>query len=797
VKSFEFAAPDTLEAAATLLAEHGPAATALAGGTDALGLMKDRVNPDYPKLVVGLRAIPGLDYVREEADGSLAIGAMTRLSTLETHPLVRDRYRLLAEAAHAVASPQLRNMGTVGGNLCQEPRCWYYRNPDNYFFCTRKGGRYCHALTGENRYHSIFGSCKVDTRPCTQGCPGSVEIPEYLEQLRSGDATAAASTLLERNPLPAVTGRVCPHTCEADCNRGLFDEAVAVRAIERYVGDFVLEHAADLLGPPAADSGRRVAIVGSGPAGLAAAYYLRTAGHAATVFERLPEPGGMLRYAIPSYRLPPDVVRREVDALEAMGVVFRCGVEVGSDVTLARLRVDHDAVLVVCGAWGQPHLGLQDEELLGSGLEFLTAVKEGLREKPGERVVVIGGGNVAVDVALAAKRLGATDVSMVCLECEDEIPALSWEIEQARAEGVTVYPSWGPARVLTEDGRLIGLELVHCTRVFDDACAFNPTFDQTVRESLAADQVFLAIGQNAYLDVLDPDGVLCGPRGYIPADASTQATSLPGVFAAGDVVSGPTTVITAIAAGRRAAAAIDAYLRPSVEVEATVAKQRVPALQAVDAAFLVPTCRAKVPESPLEARDIETEDTFGLPFAHVEQEALRCFNCGCAAVTPSDLAPALVALDAVIKTTRRILAAADFLSTPAQGSTVLEPGELVKEIWIPAPHAGSFQTYQKFRIRNSIDFPIVSVASVLRLESGRIAEARLVLGAVAPVPVRAYAAEEYLRDKESSEIVAGRAAELAVMEAHPLQKNRYKVLVAKALVKRALLTGLQEGGLSF
>ena len=181
MKSFRFVAPETLEAAATLLAEQGPSAKVLAGGTDALGVLKDRVHPEYPELLVGLRAIPGLEYIRQSAGGGLAIGALTRLSVLETDALVREHFPLLAEAAHAVASPQLRNMGTIGGNLCQEPRCWYYRNPENYFHCTRKGGRYCNALTGESRYHSVFGSALVDTRPCTQGCPGSVEIPEYLE----------------------------------------------------------------------------------------------------------------------------------------------------------------------------------------------------------------------------------------------------------------------------------------------------------------------------------------------------------------------------------------------------------------------------------------------------------------------------------------------------------------------------------------------------------------------------------------------------------------------------------------
>ena len=209
----------SLEEAGALAAADPMGVRVLAGGTDLLGTLKDHVHAHYPKTVVNIKTISGLDRLTED-DAGLRIGALVPIERLEHDPVVRERYPLLAEAARAVAAPQLRTMGTVGGNLCQEPRCWYYRTPENAFPCLRKGGTRCPAFTGESRYHSIYGSIAVTTRPCTAACPGSVRIPEYMEQLRAGDTAGAARMLLAANPMPAITGRVCPHACEGDCNRG-------------------------------------------------------------------------------------------------------------------------------------------------------------------------------------------------------------------------------------------------------------------------------------------------------------------------------------------------------------------------------------------------------------------------------------------------------------------------------------------------------------------------------------------------------------------------------------------------
>ncbi len=793
MNGFEFVNAPTLDAAAELLEKHGAGAKAVAGGTDALGTLKDRVHAGHAEVLVNLKNIAGLDYIRPDGEG-LAIGSLTRIHALETDPLIRDKYPLLAEAARNVASPQLRNMGTVGGNLCQEPRCWYYRYPDDYFHCMRKGGTNCNALTGENRFHSLFGSAPVVIRPCTDNCPGGIDIPSYMAHLRDGHVAEAASILLEQNPLPAITGRVCPHYCEQNCNRGLWDEAVSVRSAERHLGDYVLDHAAELPSAPAA-GGASVAVVGAGPAGLACAFYLRRAGHPVTVFEKMPEAGGMLRYGIPAYRLPNEVIRRQAALLEQVGVEFRFGVEVGKDVALSQIEADYASVFLAPGAWCQPKLGLENEELLTPGLPFLRDVKDGLREKPGERVVVIGGGNVAVDVALTARRLGAAEVSMVCLECEEEMPALSWELEQARAAGVTVYPSWGPANILVDNGRLTGLALVRCSCVIDTEGRFNPVFDKGVRTTIEADRVFLAIGQRADLGAIDTDGRLSGSKGWIQADDTTQETALSGIFAGGDVVSGPSTVIASIAAGRKAAFAIMDRLgdKPEAAPAETAAGSPSASLSSFNSSFLKRVPRAAAREIHEAGSSIDAEESATPSWDAVEYEANRCFNCGCVAVSPSDLAPAFVALGARVKTTRRVLDAEEFFQARPGRSTILEPGELVEEVRVPPMSAGTRQAFQKFRLRKAIDFPIVNVATVVKVESGWVTEARIALGAVAPVPLRATKAEEYLWGRELSEEVARNAAELAVSACIPLGCNDYKISVLRALVARALLASSPRG----
>lgn len=733
-------------------------ATVIAGGTDLLGVLKDKIHSESPEVVVDLKTIPGLSYVKTTKKG-LKIGALTTLTEICKNETIKDKYALLAEAARSVASPQIRNMATLGGNICQEPRCWYYRTPGDLFHCLRKGGSKCAALLGENRYHSIFGSVRVAQPACSQTCPGNIEIPAYMEHVRNGDLHAAALIILENNPIPAITGRVCPHLCESKCNRSEFDESVSIRNVECVVGDYILDNASEFLKAPKKELKERVAVIGAGPAGLSAAYYLRKAGYQVTVYDKMPEAGGMLTYGIPAYRLPKDVVKKLVRAFEEMGIEFKLNTSIGQKgATMKELRKKFNHLFLASGAWGQRTLNIEKSELLTSGIDFLVSI--GLGQKPalGKKVLVVGGGNVAVDVAVNARKMGAEQVTMVCLESRDTMPAFEAEIAEALHEGVTIEPSFGPDRIIEKDGSLAGMEVVRCTSVFDEKGQFNPSFDSSEKQIIEADQIILAIGQST--DLAYTDDKIDTRRGLIVIDEESRATNLDRVYAGGDITSGPASVIHAIAAGRKAAYSI-AKITPESHM---------------------PMGQSLAVNCDSHNRCSRTQNITGLD--EIKSEAKRCVNCGCIAVNASDLAPALMALGAKIRTTRRLLSADEFFAANIMKCTVLDDDELVEEIEIPAPSKNNRQGYQKFRIRNAIDFPIVSLAYSFNLDGEAIKDASIVFGAVAPVPLRASGVEEYLEGKPVSDETGVSAGDVAVVAVAPLAKNRFKVQVVKALLRK-------------
>ncbi|MHB9116132.1 MAG: FAD-dependent oxidoreductase [Thermoleophilia bacterium] len=415
--------------------------------------------------------------------------------------------------------------------------------------------------------------------PCRKACPAGMDAPRYIRMIAEGRFADAYAVIRETAPLPGVLGRVCAHPCEDQCRRTAVNQAISICSLKRFAFD---QGAAGFPAvATAADTGKTVAVVGSGPAGLTAAFYLRKKGHAVTLVESREEAGGMLRYGIPAYRLPQEVLDKEIGDILAMGVDFRPNIALGEQVTLEQLHADNDAVLLAVGAQQSRKVKLEgaDHPDVLWGVEYLADVRAGKDVRLKDRVAVVGGGNVAVDVALTALRTGATSVVLVSLESREEMPAFEWEVEEALQEGVELVPSWGPGRIITlpgEDGGgsvVTAMELVRCTSVFDDSGGFCPLFSDEQRE-LACDQVILAIGQSTDLSFLDAKGAVETLGGMIDVDLASQATGLEGVFAAGDAAAKapgtPGTIINAIAAGRRAAAAIDRHLGGDGDISETL-----------------------------------------------------------------------------------------------------------------------------------------------------------------------------------------------------------------------------------
>ncbi|MCL6451808.1 MAG: FAD-dependent oxidoreductase, partial [Acetobacteraceae bacterium] len=417
---------------------------------------------------------------------------------------------------------------------------------------------------------------KKGVAPCRSACPAGVNVQGYIALTRVGKYREAWALITRDMPFPAICGRVCPSPCESQCRRGLLDAPVAIRAIKRFLADvaspgpkdserdYLPERVRPHFRPPGSP-GRKVAVVGSGPAGLSAAYYLAARGHSVTVLEKEPKPGGLLRYGIPAFRLPPEILDSEIDRLRRMGVEFRANTALGTDLTLDDLkRQGFAAVLLAVGAGRESTLGVPGEDLEGvrPAIAFLKQVSQGAPVQVGRRVAVIGGGNAAVDAARVARRLGADSVTIVYRRSTAEMPASPAEVRAAQEEGVSLITLANPVRFLSRGSQLAGVEFVRMELL--------PELDSTGRRrvrpipgsefTLEVDTAVVAIGQSADLAPLGPVAAAAAQGGAprtLPVDQSYR-TGVDGVFAAGDVVSGPATVVSALAQGRDAAFAIDA-----------------------------------------------------------------------------------------------------------------------------------------------------------------------------------------------------------------------------------------------
>ncbi len=400
--------------------------------------------------------------------------------------------------------------------------------------------------------------------PCTHTCPVGVDVPNYVAAIAEGNYGEAWGIVRERNPFPGICGRVCTHPCEDKCFRGQLDEPIAIASLKRFVADHVAQHGGGRQPVPAAPKGKQVAIVGGGPAGLTAAYRLALLGYCPTVFEALPVLGGMMAVGIPDYRLPKQTLNSEIEAIRALGVETKTNTALGRDFTIDSLFGDgYEAVFLATGAHKCMALGVPGEDMPGvvNGVAFLRETALGQTPKVGQRVAVVGGGDVAVDAARTALRLGAKEVTILYRRTREEMPAHPREIEEAEQEGVRIQYLVAPVRVVG-NGRVSGIELQQMALAeFDSGGRRRPTAVEGSEHILKADTIICAIGQAPDLSGLNGDELATTRRGTLAVNRSL-GTSRPGVFAGGDAVRGPATVIWAIADGEAAARAIDEYLCP-------------------------------------------------------------------------------------------------------------------------------------------------------------------------------------------------------------------------------------------
>ena len=492
------------------------------------------------------------------------------------------------------------------------------------------------------REDAKINTYKEGTSPCKSACPAHLAVQGYIRMAAEGRYMDALKLIKQDNPLPAVCGAICNRRCEDRCTRGTIDKPVAIDEIKKFIAAQELNQEKRYIPECGNDFGDewgdeyKIAVIGAGPAGLSAAYYLRKNGYPVTVFDKNQEPGGMLKYGIPSFRLDHSVIDAEIDVIKAMGAEFRMGVEVGKDITIQQLREQgYKAFYIAIGLQTGRKAGIPNEEYAKSGVDFLRETAFNHEKTLSGKTVVIGGGNVATDVARTALRAGSDAVEMYCLEGPDEMPAAADEIAEAKEEGVIVKNGWGPKEVLVENGKITGIVMKQCVHVYDRQHRFAPVYDETETKTVACDNVLLSIGQAAvWGDLLKDTKVALRRNGTAEADQVTLQTAESDIFAGGDVAFGARFAIDAIADGREGAVSIHRYVHPGQSL--TIGRDLREFIELDRDDIRVESYDNAGRQAP-GMKPGEAAKTFNdlrLPFTEeqVKAEANRCLKCGATTV---------------------------------------------------------------------------------------------------------------------------------------------------------------------